>query len=270
MNALRTHQPALEPVAREATGHRLRLLSYNVQVGIASSSPHHYLTNMWKHLLPAACRQRNLERIAQFLSGYDVVALQELDAGSHRTRYINQTEYLATQAGFPFWYHQCNRDLGRVAKHGNGLLSRVRPTEIIEHKLPGPIPGRGGLFARYGNDDNPLIVVLMHLALGKRARQRQLDYITEVISEYEHAVVMGDLNCSPDSPEMASMFRRTRLVEPVDVYHTYPSWRPQRNIDHILVTPSLRVTDYQVLTHAYSDHLPISMEIALPESMVPF
>jgi endonuclease/exonuclease/phosphatase family metal-dependent hydrolase len=55
--------------------------------------------------------------------------------------------------------------------------------------------------------------------------------------------------------------------EPVHGLHTYPSWRPQRNIDHILVSPSIQVLDVEVLNYPFSDHLPIAMTVALPEKV---
>ncbi len=257
--------PSIEPavVARK----RLRLLSYNIQVGINSTRPHHYFTRSWRHLLPHHTRFANLDRIAQLLCDYDIVALQELDAGSHRTGFVDLTEYLARSAQFPFWFHQLNRDMGLIAQHGNGLLSRVRPLEVVEHKLPGVIPGRGGLMARFGDADNPLVVMLIHLALSRRARLRQLDYVAEVIQQYDHVVLMGDMNCEPGSREMELLFRRTDLHEPLEELHTFPSWRPNRSIDHILVTPSLEVVGCHVLNHAFSDHLPIAMEVLLPEEV---
>lgn len=254
------------PVAR--TAHKLRLLSYNIQVGIASTRPHHYVTRSWRHLLPASKRFETLDQIAQCISDYDIVALQELDAGSHRTGFIDLTEYLADRAGFPFWYHQLNRDLGRWAQHGNGLLSRYRPSEVIEHKLPGVIPGRGGLVARFGRNDNPLIILLVHLALGRRARERQLEYICDLVNAHEHVIVMGDWNTGAGSPEMAKVFNTTRLREPEEVLHTFPSWRPNRSIDHILVTPGIEVSRCHVLHHTFSDHLPIAMEVKLPEGIM--
>ena len=246
---------------------RLRLLSYNIQVGIRSVRPHHYLTQSWRHVLPHPQRFATLNGIAEVLTGYDVVGLQEVDAGSRRTDFVNLTKYLAERAGFPFWHHQLNRDFGPIAKHCNGLLSRLRPSEVWEFKLPGAIPGRGALMARFGSARHPLVVMLIHLALSRRARLRQLDYVADVLNEYEHAVLMGDMNCEPDSPEMDLLFRRTRLVEPSAGLCTFPSWRPQRNIDHILVTGELEVASCQVLSHAYSDHLPIAMEVALPEDV---
>lgn len=251
----------------EGGSRRLRLLSYNVQMGISSAGPHHYFTNIWKHVLPASCRFRNLDRIAKLISDFDIVALQELDAGSHRTGYIDLTEYLAQKAGFPFWHHQLNRDLGQIAQHGNGILSRLLPTAVTEHRLPGALPGRGALMVRYGHGESALVVLLIHLALGKRSRLLQLDYVAELVNDYRYAVVMGDMNCAPGSPEMRHLFGRTRLCEPAQELHTFPSWRPNRSIDHILVTPELQVRQCHVLNQAYSDHLPVAMELTLPDEL---
>ncbi|MEJ2407541.1 MAG: endonuclease/exonuclease/phosphatase family protein [Candidatus Thiodiazotropha sp.] len=248
-------------------GHRLRLLSYNIQVGINSIHPHHYLTKSWKHIFPASRRVETLDKIAKVLRHYDVVGLQELDSGSHRTNYVDLTEYLANKADYPFWYHQLNRNLGKLAQHGNGLLSRIKPSEISEHKLPGMIPGRGALLVRYGHGDKALAVIMLHLALGTRARDRQLGYVAELVQQYPHAIVMGDMNCSPDSVEMKRLFRSTCLREPEQVLHTFPSWKPERNIDHILVSSELEIVDCRVLSDAHSDHLPIAMEVILPDGL---
>lgn len=256
--------PLPQELPSTASGRRLRLLSYNIQVGISSTKPHHYVTKSWKHVLPASRRFETLDKISHVLRGYDIVALQELDAGSHRTGYVDLTAYLATQAEFPFWYHQLNRNLGRMAQHGNGLLARLRPYRVIEHKLPGIIPGRGALVAEFGDPTAPLAVVLLHLALGRRARIQQLDYISDVVNDYRHAVLMGDLNCVPGGVEMDVLFRRTRLIKPAEARHTYPSWQPNRNIDHILVTSGIRVMACAVLNHTFSDHLPIAMEVEIP------
>jgi len=252
------------PVAAAAEKRVLRLLSYNIQVGIASTKFRDYFTMSWKHIFPHAQIYENLRRIAQLISNYDVVALQEADGGSIRSSFINQTEYLAEHAGFPHWQHQVNRDLGRFAQHANGLLSRFKPAEVIDYKLPGLIPGRGALMVRFGSERNPLVLVILHLGLSQRARQRQLASVGEIVKNYKHVVVMGDMNCQPSSPEMRNLLRKTDLCEPTHNLKTFPSWRPARTIDHILVTPSLEVRDVHVLGHRFSDHLPIAMEIALP------
>ena len=195
---------------------------------------------------------------------YDIVGVQETDAGSLRSSFINQTEYLALQARFPYWYDQTNRNLGRLAQHSLGLLSRLRPSQVMELKLPGMIPGRGALTVCFGTGKDALLLMIVHLALGKRARMLQMGYISEITSGYEHVIVMGDMNCTSDSEEMNWLLERTRLQEPVHGLHTFPSWRPSRNIDHILVSPTLTVADVRVLNHSLSDHLPVAMDIILP------
>ena len=162
---------------------------------------------------------------------------------------------------------ETNRRIGRIARHSTGLLSRFHPTEIVEHRLPGRIPGRGALLIRYGTKHDSLVVMILHMALGRRARLRQFDYISEIVNEYRHVILMGDLNCRSNSLEMDFLINRTLMSEPFHDLHTFPSWRPQHNIDHILVTPTLQVDNVKVLNYSLSDHLPVSMEITLPESV---
>ena len=249
------------------TGQVLRLLSYNVQVGISTRRPHHYVTHSWKHVLPHNQRLSNLDKVASLLQSFDLVGLQEVDAGSIRSNYINLVEYLALKSGFPYWYHQVNRNLGRFAQHSNGLLSRYHPLEVSDINLPALIPGRNAILARFGSHDNSLAVIIMHLSLSPRARSKQLAYISEVVNEHDHAIIMGDMNCKLASKEMRLLFNRTDLREPVEETFTFPSWRPQHHIDHILVTSKLQVKSVKALNHAYSDHLPIMMELQLPQGL---
>lgn len=245
---------------------RVRLLSYNIQTGIASSRYHHYLTHSWKHVLPYPERLETLDRIAALAADFDIVGLQESDAGSLRSGFINQTEYLAERARFPLWYDQTNRNLGHFAQHSLGLLSRFRPMEISEVRLPGMIPGRGALCLRFGSGEAALLLVIVHLALGPRARTRQLDSLMELIVGQRHVILMGDLNCRSESKEMGRLLEGTDLSEPIHGLYTFPSWRPRRNIDHILVSASIQVDSVRVLNYTISDHLPIAMDITLPHA----
>ncbi len=243
---------------------RLRVLSYNIQAGIDTRHYRDYLTQGWKHLLPHRERMRNLERIAQLLGHYDLVGLQEVDAGSLRSGFIDQTEYLARRAGFPFWFKQVNRNMGKLAQHSNGILTRIRPLRVREHKLPG-LPGRGALVVELPLDDGGLFgVCVLHLALGRRARGRQLDYVADLVAAYPFLVLMGDFNCGCDSRELRGLMARTGLRGPSCEIKTFPSWRPMRNLDHILASPGLTIGVAQALNYSLSDHLPVSMEVALP------
>lgn len=249
-----------------APPHRLRLLSYNIQSGLTTRKYSQYLTRSWKHLVPVPSRMSNLDGIAQILTDYDLVGLQEVDAGSLRSGFVNQVKYLADQAGFAYVFDQSNRKIGMISQHGNAVLSRIQPNDITEYKLPG-LPGRGVLEVRFGAGPDALHVLILHMALGRRGRMRQIGFLAERVGGYRHVILMGDLNCDSDSPEMAILVEAARLREPATGLCTFPSWRPSRQLDHILVSSSIAVERVEVLNCAFSDHLPIAMAVRLPEPL---
>ena len=244
----------------------IKLLSYNIQAGASADRYSDYVTRSWQHVLPHANRVTKLDDIAQTVQQFDIVGLQEADDGSLRTGFVNQTRYLAERGGFPFWSLQSNRKLSKLASTCNALLTRMRPDEVHDFKLPGRIPGRGALLARFGEGDCALAVVVIHLALGRRARATQLSYVAELLADYRHAVVMGDMNATVESPEIEKFLSSSNLIVPDCGRHTFPSWRPNRRLDHIFVSDGIKVTDSRVLACEHSDHLPVATHIALPDS----
>lgn len=253
---------------RHDQGRRLRLLSFNVQVGLSTDRYHHYVTRGWRHFLPSREVENNLNRIAELVRPYDIVGLQETDAGSLRSRAVNQVEYLAHRAGFSHWHAQVNRDLGRLAQHSLGYLSGLKPRRVTEHRLPGAIPGRGALLIEYAKPDNPLLVVVTHLALAPRTRRVQLAHISQLIAGYTHIVFMGDTNCGAEDLVSHNELGALGLRTAPDPVATYPSWKPRKHIDHILVTPSIHIHGVEVLDEKISDHLPFAMDVELPEDLI--
>jgi endonuclease/exonuclease/phosphatase family metal-dependent hydrolase len=243
---------------------KLRLLSFNIQAGTSTARYHHYVTHSWRQVLPHSQRVENLDSIAKLVAPYDMVAMQEVDSGSLRSGFINQSRYLANHAGMPFWCHQSNRKVGSVAYAGNGFLSKFEPRAVEEYRLPGVIPGRGTLLVRYGQGENRLDVAVVHLALGKRARTQQLQFLADRLAESPHLVVMGDLNTQVDSPQLIEFRNRLELLSPTRGLASFPSWQPQRAIDHIMVSRSLGCANAEVLDVTLSDHCPVAVEIELP------
>ena len=246
----------------------LRLLSFNMQAGMEVQRFSHYVTRSWQHILPARGKIENLNRISELLKHFDLVALQEADGGSLRSGFVNQVEYLAKLGDFPCWYQQCTRDLGHFGRYGNGLLSRMEPLSVEEHKLPGTMPGRGAIFLRYGDETQHLVVLNLHLALGRRSQQQQLSYIRDLINEYEHVVIMGDMNTHAEHLLTDSPLQDCGLYSPAadSGNKTYPSWAPRRTLDHILVSESINVTDTWTPEFTLSDHLPVAIELEMPEN----
>src|SRR5688572_30376297 len=122
-------------ITRPAT--TLRLLTLNIQGGLASSRYHHYLTDAWRHFVPSRRTGQNLARIATLAAGYDIVALQEADAGSLRTAQVNQVAHLARLAGFSHCHAAVPRELLPFARHCLGCLSRWAFSPVAYQRLPG-------------------------------------------------------------------------------------------------------------------------------------
>jgi endonuclease/exonuclease/phosphatase family metal-dependent hydrolase len=253
----------VRPSAAATTRHEhLNLLSCNILAGGSVARYRDYVTQSWKHVLPTRSKRGNLDKFAGLLADFDVVGL--------RSGFVNQTQYLAEAAQFPYWSHQPNRKVARFAASANGLLTRIEPDEVRDYPLPGRIPGRGALWVRFGTDDAALVVVIAHLSLGPAARRRQFDFLAELIGTHENVVLMGDLNCPAHSRELAPLFRRTALAPPREAAPaTYPSWQPRRAIDHILTSSSITVEHLWTLPHPVSDHLPLAARIKLPQKNGP-
>ncbi len=246
-----------------AAGATVRLLTLNIQGGLASSGYHHYLTQAWRHVLPSRGTGVNLERIAKLATGYDIVALQEADAGSLRTRQLNQVAHLAEHAGFPYWHAAVTRELMPFARHCLGCLSRWPFTSVRYHALPGLLPGRGALEVEVKPPGcETLRLVIVHLALGQRARRAQLAYLATLVRTDVDTVVLGDFNCSPLELD-AHGGVATAGLRGLHAAHTFPSWGPARSLDHILVTPTVEVIASRVLEDRVSDHLPVAAELRL-------
>ena len=241
----------------------LRLLSFNIHAGTSTDRFHHYVTQSWRQILPHTQRTENLDSIAGLVSDYDIVALQEADAGSLRSGFINQSRYIAGHSGMPYWFHQANRKLGSMTFTSNGFLSRFVPEAVEEHRLPGAIPGRGALVMRFGRE-RQWVIAVVHLALGRRARKQQLSYLARHLEGEERLVVMGDFNTEASSSGVRAFCEALDLDAPTAGLPSYPSWQPQRAIDHILVSRGIETSEPCVVDVPMSDHCPVALNIRLP------
>jgi endonuclease/exonuclease/phosphatase family metal-dependent hydrolase len=237
----------------------LRLLSCNIQAGSSTRAYREYVTRSWAHLLPNG-KRANLDSLAQLFSPFDVVGLQESDPGSFRSGFDNQSDYLAERARFPYFSHQSNRLVARIAGSGNAMLSRLQPQELLDYALPGRIAGRGVLLAKFGDGESAWQLAITHLSLGQRSRHLQLSFLAELLADAPRLVLMGDFNCPADAPEMRVLYRRTALRPPTAKTPTFPSWAPERSLDHIL-TAGFESADYRALPAAGSDHLAVAVTL---------
>lgn len=243
---------------------RLRLLSYNIHVGSRPGHYGHYVTRAYRHLLPGPGMHATLDQMAEMMGAHDFVAIQEADAGSLRTRFVNQMEYLAKRAGFSHLGFTITRDLKPIARHALGFLSRVAPLRTEEHALPSRIPGRRAMTVALGPQGAGLNLVIAHLSLGREDQHRQLDYLSRLVSPNVPTVLLGDFNCEARFLREHGGLSRGGVWVPHTTPVTFPSWRPQRGLDHILTTPHVEVHRLETLPHVFSDHLPLLAEVSVP------
>ena len=235
-------------------------MSCNIQAGSSTRAYRDYLTRSWSHVLPSGGKRANLDDLATLFAPFDIVGLQESDPGSLRSGFDRQSDTLAEQARFPYVSHQSNRRIGRIAGSGNALLSRLEPVDMLDYALPGRVAGRGVLLARFGDGEAAWSLAITHLSLGLRSRRLQLGFLADLLAGEPRLVLMGDFNCAADASEMRVLYQRTHLAEPVNGPPSFPSWAPERALDHILVA-GFRVDNYQTFPAAGSDHLAVAIDL---------
>ena len=141
---------------------------------------------------------KNLKRIAAFLEEQepDLVGLIEVDLGSYRTRWKNQASLLAQSLGH-FHSHAVKYDrnslwssLPVVGKQGNAFLARNRIRNQTFHFFD-----RGMKRLVIELELDHVVVYLVHLALGSRARHQQLGALYNLVKRTRKPyVVAGDVN----------------------------------------------------------------------------
>lgn len=239
----------------------LNFLSYNIQAGIGTRSPRDYFLRAHRQLLSVKPKTNNLDNIANYIRHYDVVCLQEVDLGGFRSGYVNQADYLKARADFPYMATQINRRLGRLSLHGNVILSRRKITHTKSLVLPGSVTGRGLLIAQIGHKA-PITIANTHFSLGEADQRQQFAFIKETLGATEKVILAGDFNCTPDSQVLREFDENCELdMVTEDHHHAFPSWKPNKAIDHIFVSKSFGPQKCEVGAVRLSDHLPLYMRV---------
>lgn len=221
----------------------------------------------------------DLGRIARVIraSGAGLAGLQEVDRNfGERSDWADQAAGLAGLLGWHAVYGaNMDRDPpapGRPrSQFGNALLSRY-PIARWENTHLFRSPGyeqRGLLHAEVDVPGIPLHVYVTHLdAFSETDRAQQARQVVELVGENRPAVLLGDFNAHPDTPEISQI--RAALTDtwtaagggPVAAR---PAGGPAGRIDYIFTSRQLRAdwTSFRTGEPAASDHLPVVSRLAL-------
>ncbi|CAN5681955.1 endonuclease/exonuclease/phosphatase family protein [soil metagenome] len=220
--------------------------------------------------------RRDLARIARVIreSGADIIGLQEVDR--HFDRRSEFQDQLTVLGGLLDMHVAFVRTLQLppivpgepLRQYGNAVLTRYPIARSSEEALPfdaGSEP-RGALLATIDAPGGPLHVAVSHLGVTSSAeRERQAAALRSALGPSpSRTVVLADVNAEPGSDEARALSRGLTDAWPaVDDGPglTFPATGPTRRIDHVLVSPDLRVLSARVPPGDAADHLPVVVDV---------
>lgn len=237
----------------------------------------------------------NLERMVTDLKilNPDVVFLQEVDFNSARSFGINQLEYLAQNLGLahaayavtwnkkyiPWPYWPISVHFGRMVS-GQAILSAfpiVSQSVYVLERPPHPFWYNWFYLERLAQKvkvkiaDQNITLWNLHLeAFHKPTRFSQAAIVANLINQDKAkgaVIVGGDFNDPQRRVKSKNAFyhltKKTGFAadREFNSAFTWPSWAPKKKLDHILLSPELKLIQAGTLQSKASDHLPVWAEL---------
>ncbi len=239
------------PVAQSGSGWPVRVVSFNLHQGFATTGV------------------QDLEALARTIEAVspDVVALQEVSRGWLINGSTDMLTWLERRLGLrSVWGPAAD------AVWGNAILSRRPVLASGNAELPrgGAPMRRAMLWAEIDIGTGERLLILAthfhHVEADAYIREPQAAALVKLWNRRERTVVLGDLNATPESREIA-LLRDAGLRDAFTLAgrgdgYTYSSTRPERRIDYIWLSPDLRAQDFRVLLGQASDHFGITVTIS--------
>lgn len=250
----------------------VRLVSFNVHHGVGDDGRH------------------DLPRLARLLADADpdVICLQEVDRHfGDRSEHVDQAELLARALDRELAWSASIDEPGRGGRrerrqYGNAVLSRLPVLDSQTHRLPGGGEPRSALRVLLRLDGATLRVTTTHLSSASAAdRAAQAAAVAALHADpAEPGVLVGDLNATPDAPELRALRERYsdawelagersdqagRFSLHAGQGLTHPARRPRVRIDQVWASAGVAVRDARVLDGSgVSDHHPLLVDLLVP------
>lgn len=241
----------------------MRLLLHNIQYGTGRLRRFAWLAT----LLRTTSHFPNISRFVRHMDP-DIIGLVEVDSGSYRARRKNQAEELANDLSYYHCYRIKYPDAGFgrkvpiLNKQANAVLAREPILRTAFHDFE-----TGFKSLAIEVELESVTLFLVHLALGIRARHRQLIELHDLIAQCDKPrLVAGDFNTLSGVWEM-HMFLGATGLKSANVQHqpTFPSWAPCRELDFVCYDPSITPTRFKIPKVGLSDHLPLMFDFQIED-----
>lgn len=228
----------------------LRILSYNIKHGYGMDG------------------KVDLSRSARLIKKLnpDLVALQEIDKLTERTRKVDQTAELGRMTEMhaefgPFFDFQ-------GGEYGMAILSKNKPSRVQNHRLPDGQEPRTALAITIAPiKGGPEIVFAgIHFYATQEERLAQAKHLLEILkTETRPVIFAGDYNSRPDSDVMKLFADEWTIPDKGKDNLTIPSDKPRSEIDFIMFRnfDGWKVDKIDVLEEPLvSDHRPVLLELS--------
>lgn len=231
---------------------RIRVLSYNIHHG------------------EGVDRVLDLERIAKVITGCspDVVALQEVDVETQRSRGVDQAAELARLTGYEVVFGK-NIDF-QGGGYGNAFLSKYPIERHDNQRLPNLDDGeqRGVLVVDIRpSDELPRITFLATHLDHRRDDEERFKSAQQLVAwaaerDAQPSILAGDLNATRDTRVLEKL-QEVWTIAGAEEQPTVPVSNPSRQIDFVLHSRGdWKVISSEVLEEAVaSDHRAIVVEL---------
>ena len=248
--------------SRTAPATSLRVMTYNIRSG-----------------------NGDLARTAEAIraAAPDLVGLQEVDVHwAERSAFVDQATELGARLRMAVRFAHIYRLPGGAGRppreFGVALLSRYPITRFRDDTLtrlstqeanPVPTPMPGLLEAEVSAQGRTIRIFDTHLDYRRdpAVRRQQVQEMVRYLGvSAAPTIVFGDLNATPDAPELRPLLERMTDAWSVGGSgpgYTYPAEAPRERIDYVLVTRGFRVRTARVPVTQASDHRAVVVELAL-------
>jgi len=237
----------------------MRLLVYNIAYGTGTAGGIGTILTAHRYL---RTKMSFLNEIIRFIdrSKADVVGLVEIDMGSFRTGFLDQTSLVAsklkhyTHCGVKYGQDSIGRSIPILRKQANAFFARQEAAQASAYYFP---TGFKKLILEL--NIGGIRFFLVHLALKQKIREQQLSYLMKIAAINPGPVVIaGDFNTFAGTVEIEKIMETLNLYDPnTEQLPTFPSTNPKFRLDYILCSKSIRPVAFRVPEIECSDHLPL-------------
>ena len=221
---------------------------------------------VWKRIFGT---KRNLLKICEEISSYkpDVVAFIEIQGRSFfgREKYceiakkkLGMKYFLLKSKYFDGGFTKIFRYIPGLKDQSNAFFSKKKLS--------------GSKFIYFEEGVKRLVIkttvgipkrvtfLIVHLALSEGSRKKQMKRVVEIVKKIDGPIILaGDFNTFGGGRELDVLLKGSRLHKIKESF-TFPAFHPNKIIDHVLVSPEIKIKNYEVLKLKLSDHLPVMVD----------